>query len=108
MITVYYNFLASRLILDDDLEKSLPDNKNEIMIDSIKTNFFANYWGGSTNVGEMMPNSFTICSGYSYLNPKHSRKVLKIIETYFKHFDIDYKINIEPSRFTLKRGKKNT
>lgn len=108
MITIGYNFLASRLMLDGNLEKSLPEVKNEIVIDSIKTNFTYGYWRGSTNVGEMMPNSFTICRGYSYLNPKHSGKVLKIIETYFKHFDIAYKISIEPSRYTLKKGKKSS
>ena len=108
MITVCYNFLARRLMLEGDLEKSLPDGKKEILIDSIKTDFFDNYWGGSTNVGDTFPNFFTICKGYSYLNPKHSGKVLKIIETYFKHFDIAYKISIEPSRYILKKGKKSS
>lgn len=106
MITVRYNILSNYLSIEGDLEVSIPECKSVIEIDSIRTRY-VNGWWGSSNVDKVLPNQFTICRGSSYLNRRNYKKIVRVIETYFKNFGLNYHIRIEPVRYTLKKGKKH-
>lgn len=107
MINVCYNILTGTLLVEGTTEVNIPEGKNEIKIDSIITRFSNGWWQGSTQVDDYLPNRFTISQGYSLLKVKNHKKILRIIEIYFKNFNIDYRIIVEPSRYTLKKGKKH-
>lgn len=106
MITVRYNILSNYLSIEGDLEVSIPECKSVIEIDSIRTRY-VNGWWGSSNVDKVLPNQFTICRGSSYLNKRNYKKIVRVIETYFKNFGLNCHIRIEPVRYTLKKGKKH-
>ena len=107
MINVRYNILKEELFIDGLTGVSISEDKNEIEIDSIMVRYINGLWGTTTNVHDDIPKSFIIGRGYSYLKSKNYKKILKAMETYFKNFDISYDIKIEPSRYTLKKGKKH-
>lgn len=106
MINIHYNILSNLLSIEGDVGVSIPENKRVIEIDSIRTRY-VNGWWGSSNIDMVLPNQFTICTGCSFLNKRNYKKILRVMETYFKNFDIDYQIRIEPARYSLKKGKKH-
>lgn len=107
MINVRYDILKEELFIDGLTRASISEDKNEIEIDSIMVRFMNGWWHSTTNVHDDIPDHFTIGRGYSYLKAKNYKKIIRIIETYFKNIGIDYNIKIEPSRYTLKKGKKH-
>lgn len=103
MINVHYNILLS---IEGEAGVNIPECNSVINIESIRTRY-VNGWCGSSNVDKILPNQFIICRGSSYLNKRDYKKILRIMETYFKNFGIDYNIRVEPVRYTLKKGKKH-
>lgn len=105
MINVHYNILSNYLSIEGSAGVDIPECKSVIEIESIRVRYVTGWWG-SSNVDKTLPNQFTICRGSSYLNKRNHKKILRVMETYFKIFGIAYNIQVEPVRYTLKKGKK--